>query len=161
VLEVIKQVDYFHVAVADRPGEGARLLATFERAGINFLAFSGFPRGLHAAQFDFVPEDTDAFIKAAKAARVVLSEKKTAFLIQGSDSPGRVAEMASKLAEAEINVIAAQVLCAGGGRYGGIVWVAQADVAEAAKALASSSSDQVDLASDDSFPASDAPPWTP
>ena len=46
-----------------------------------------------------------------------------------------MAEIASKLAEAKINITSVQVFCSGSGRYGGILWVNAADLRKAAKAL--------------------------
>jgi hypothetical protein len=50
----IRRVDYFYIKVPDRPGEGARALGALRDAGVNLLAYSGFPEG-RGAQLDFVP----------------------------------------------------------------------------------------------------------
>jgi hypothetical protein len=64
-----------------------------------------------------------------------LSTKRSGFLIQGEDRPGAVADIAKRLAEANINVTSVQVFCAGSGRYGGMLWVKALDLRKAAKAL--------------------------
>ncbi len=130
----ISRVDYYSAIVPDKVGEGARILTALEEAGITLTVFSGFPEG-RKAQMDFVVPDAAAFVKAAKQARLQLSRKKTAFLVQGDDHPGAVADIARKLAAVNVGIVSMQALCAGNGRYGGILWVAPADVRKAAKAL--------------------------
>jgi hypothetical protein len=131
----IRRVDYFYAMVPDKPGEGARILSALHQAGINLLGFSGFPAGARKSQIDCIPEDSKAFVKAARKAGLQISKKKTGFLIQGEDRPGAVAGVAGKLAAAGINVTAVQAVCAGAGRYGGLLWVKAPDVRKAAKAL--------------------------
>ena len=133
----IRRVDYFYVQVPHKPGEGARALGTLRDAGVNLLAFSGFPEG-RGAQMDFVPEDSAAFRGAAKKAKWKVTGPKKAFLLGGDDRPGVVADVMQKLADAKINVTAIDAACAGGGRYGAILWVAPRDVARAAKVLGAS-----------------------
>jgi hypothetical protein len=129
----VRRVEYFKMAVPDKPGEGARALGTLKEAGVNLLAFSGFPRR-RGAQLDFVPADAAAFRRVAKAARWKVTGPKRAFLVSGEDRLGAVAELLGKLAAARINVIATDAVCAGE-RYGVILWVAPRDVNRAAKAL--------------------------
>ena len=131
--DVIRKVDYFKAQVQDKSGEGARILSTLLGEGINLLAFTGFPRG-RKTQLDFVPEDGPAFRKAARKAGLTVT-KNTAFLAQGQDSPGVIAEIVSKLADARVNITALDAVAAGEGRYGAILWVKPADVRKAAKAL--------------------------
>ncbi len=131
--DTIRKVDYFKALVQDRAGEGARILSALRDEGINLLFITGFPRG-RKAQLDFIPEDAPAFRKAAKKTGLAV-EKKTAFLIRGDDRPGVIAEFATKLAEAGINITAIDAVAAGDGRYGAVVWVKPGDVRKAAKAL--------------------------
>jgi len=130
----IRRVDYFYLSVPDKPGEAARVLATLRDAGVNLLVFSGFPEA-RRAQLDFVPEDSAAFLQAAKKAKLAISKKKIGFLVQGEDRPGAVAEFMGRLAEAGINVTAGTAIAAGAGRFGAILWVKPPDLRKAAKAL--------------------------
>ena len=132
--DMIKKIGYFSMDVADKPGEGARILQALSEAGVNLLAFSGFPRR-RRAQLDFVPEDATLFRKALTRAKLKVRPKKTGFLVQGEDRPGAVAEVAQKLADANINMTAMDAVSAGAGRYGAIFWVKPSDVNKAAKAL--------------------------
>ncbi|HAM55662.1 MAG TPA: hypothetical protein DCQ64_09740 [Candidatus Rokubacteria bacterium] len=133
--DTIQKVDYFYTMVPDKPGEAARMLAVLREAGVNLLVFSGFPEG-RRGQLDFVPADAGAFRQAAKKAGWKLTGPKRAFLLQGEDRVGAVAETLGKLAAAKINVTAIDAVCAGAGRYGAILWVPQRDVGRAAKVLA-------------------------
>ncbi len=132
--EAISRVDYFYIETPDKPGEAARALSTLEGAGINLLAFTGFPKG-RRSQLDFIPADPAAFVKVAKKAGWKLSAKKSGFLIQGEDRTGAVADILRKVADAKINVTAIDAICAGMERYGAILWVKPRDLKRAAKAL--------------------------
>jgi prephenate dehydratase len=132
--ETIQRVQYFYTEVSDKPGEGARLLNLLRDEGVNLLAFTGFPKG-RRAQIDFVPADQAAFKAAAKKAKVKLVGPKSAFLIEGDDRAGTLAEILNKLAEAKINITAVDAVAAGLGRYGAILWVKGRDVKKAATVL--------------------------
>jgi hypothetical protein len=132
--DTVTLVDYYYTMVPDKVGEGARILGALRDAGVNLLAFSGFPEG-RAVQLDFVPADAGAFRAAAKTAKVKLSRPKKAFLISGDDRAGAMADVHAKLAAAKISVTAADAVCAGAGRYGAILWVKPRDVKKAAAAL--------------------------
>ena len=132
--EETRLVEYFYVEAPDKPGEAFRILNHLKEAGVNLLAFSGFPKG-RRAQLDFIPEDPAAFKVAAKQARLKLVGPKKGFLIQGEDRVGALAEVLGKLAEAAINVTATDAVTAGAGRYGVLLWVKPRDVKRAAKVL--------------------------
>jgi prephenate dehydratase len=134
MLDTVRKLDYFALTVADRPGEGARLVAALKDNGVNLLAFSGFPAG-RKAQVDLVPEDAAALRAAAKKLKLALGPRKTCFVIQGDDRVGALADTLQKLADAKINVTAIQAVTAGMGRYGAIFWVKPRDAAKAAKTL--------------------------
>ena len=64
-----------------------------------------------------------------------LSQTKQGFLVQGDDEPGAVLKVVQRLADEKINMVAADAVSAGRGRYGMILWVKRADVGRAARAL--------------------------
>jgi hypothetical protein len=134
MLDTVRKLDYFALAMPDRPGEGARLLAAMKANGVNLLALSGFPAG-RKSQFDLVPEDAAALRAAAKKLKLALGARKHCFVIQGDDRVGALADTLQKLADAKINVTAIQAVTAGMGRYGAIFWVKPRDVARTAKRL--------------------------
>jgi len=135
--DIVRKVAYFAMDVPNRPGEAAGVLGALADAGVNLLAFSGFPSG-RRAQLDFIPEDIAVFKKAAKAAKIKTRPQKFGFLIQGEDRKGAVAELLKPLAEKNINVTAIDAVSAGEGRYAAILWVEPKDVNKAAKALGAS-----------------------
>jgi hypothetical protein len=133
--DTVRSVDYYYVTVPDTPGEGQRILSALKDSGVNLLAFLGFPLDGGRSQLDLVPEDPESLRDAAEQAGVSLSEAKRAFLIQGDDRVGAVADAMTTLGEANVNVTAAAAVGAGSGRYGMILWVAAADYERAADAL--------------------------
>lgn len=132
MVDLIRKVAYFKIETQNKAGEGAKVLKTLGDAGVNLLAFVGFPQG-RKAQMDFIPDDTASFKKVAKKAGLKISPQKTGFLVQGEDRIGAIAKILSKLAQAKINVTALDAIAAGGGRYGAIFWVKPKDAAKAAK----------------------------
>jgi hypothetical protein len=133
--DTTRSVDYYYVTVPDAPGEGQRILAALRDSGVNLLAYLGFPVEGGRSQLDLVPEDAGSLEGVAERLGLTLSEAKRAFLIQGDDRVGAVADVVGKLAEANINVTAAAATAAGSGRYGMTLWVAPADYERAAEAL--------------------------
>ena len=131
--DTIRKVDYYYSTVPQRAGQGARVLDAFRDAGVNFLAIHAFPSA-GRAQIDFFPENSRAFLKAAHKAGVKVSPKRTAFLIEGNDRVGAMAELLEKLGDAKINVTAMDAV-ATGGRFATILWVWRDNVNRAARAL--------------------------
>ncbi len=132
--ETVRTMDYFYVMVPDKPGEGARILAELRNAGVNLIAYSGFPEG-RGAQLDFVPMDSMAFRDIAKRMKWKVKGPKRCFIIEGDDRIGACAEVLGKLAAAKVNVVAMDAVAAGAGRWGAILWVAPGAVKKAAAVL--------------------------
>jgi hypothetical protein len=133
--ETIRQVEHYSASVANKVGEGARVFGALRSAGINLIAMWGYTRNTGKATIEFIPENGAAFVGAAKGAKLRLSKKQTAFHVEGDDRPGAIADLLAKLAAAKINVGAVQAVCAGGGRYGAVIFLPQAAVGKAAKVL--------------------------
>jgi hypothetical protein len=135
--DIIRKVAYFAMDVPNKPGEGAQVLGALADAGVNLLAFSGFPSG-RKAQLDFIPEDVAVFKNAVKAAKIKTRPQKFGFLVQGDDRKGAVGDLLKTMTEKKINVTAIDAVSAGAGRYAAIFWVAPRDVNKATKALGAS-----------------------
>lgn len=131
----VKKVNYCYVKVPHRAGQGEVLLGALREANVNLLAFSGFPLRAGVSQLDLVADRVGPISRVAKQLDLRVSGSKKGFLIQGNDALGAVHRHLKKLADAGINVTAADALCAGKGRYGMILWVKPAQYARAARAL--------------------------
>ena len=132
--DTLRKVDYFYTDIPNTPGQGAKILAGLAAAGVNLLAFSGFPAA-RRTQLDLMPEDSAKLKSAAKAMGLKLSAKKTGFLYAGDDRVGAMTGILDKLAAARINLTAIDAVVSGGGRFGAIFWVKPENVAKAAKLL--------------------------
>jgi hypothetical protein len=131
----VRKVQYCYTKVPNRAGIGAKALGELREAGVDLVAFTGFPLGKGMAQLDFVTRDVPGLKRAAKRAGWRLSDTKKGFLVQGQDRIGAVQRHLGKLAERRIGVVAADAIAAGKGRYGMILWVRPKDYARAARAL--------------------------
>jgi hypothetical protein len=130
----VRVVDYFYITMSDRPGEGASAFRALRDAGVDLAALHAFPEG-RKTQVDFVPSDPAAFRSAAKAAKWKVTGPKKAFLLEGEDRTGALADYFARLGDAKINVTAISAITAGAGRFGAILWVKPRDVRRAAQVL--------------------------
>ncbi len=134
----VRKVNYCYVTVPSRAGQGVNILGELKAAGVNLLAFSGFPTKRGKAQLDLIATNMSPIKRVAKNNGWRLSKVKKGFLAQGNDEIGAAHRHLEKLAEQKINVTAADAVAAGGGRYGMIFWVKPKDYGRAAKALRAS-----------------------
>ena len=130
----LRRVDYFHVMIPNTAGQASKIAGSLADAGVNLLAFSGFPSG-KMAQLDLMPEDSGKLKRVAKKLGLELSAKKSGFLFQGDDRVGAMTDLFDKLADAKINLIAVDAVSSGKGRFGAIFWVKPEAVAKTAKLL--------------------------
>ena len=130
----VRKVDYFVMRGAQRVGEGAKLLKALKQHHVELLALTVFPDG-DGVQIDFVPENSQKFLRAAKLLEWDVSARKIGFMVQGKNRTGALTGLLAKLGKAKINVTAIDAVTVGKKRYGAIFWVKPADVASAAKLL--------------------------
>ncbi len=130
----VRKVQYAYVMVPNRSGQGARMLLELKNAGVDLVAYSGFP-GKKGSQIDLVTHDMTGLKRVARQNGWKLSKAKKGFVVNGPDRIGAVHRHLAKLAEKKINVVAANAVAAGKGRYGMMLWVRPKDYAKAARAL--------------------------
>jgi hypothetical protein len=131
----VRKVNYCYLTVPTRAGQGAKVLGELRDAGVDLLAFTGFPAKGGKAQLDLVTQDMAGVRRVARKNDWRLSATKKGFLVQGNDKLGAVHRHVQKLADLKINVTAADAVAAGQGRYGMLLWVKPKDYARAARAL--------------------------
>lgn len=134
----VKEVEYFYSLVADKPGEGRKLLEFLSEKRVNLLALTAFPVGGDKSQIDFFPTDSELLKRVAKDANIELIGPKKAFLIQGDDRIGALYGFHLKLSNAGINIHASNGVVDGTGRFGYVIWVNPAEFEKASTALKSS-----------------------
>jgi hypothetical protein len=131
----VRRAKYFYTKIEDRPGEGVKWLARLQAEGINLLAFTTFPLGDGRSQFDFFPENPDRMRRVFAATGDELVGPRKAFLIQGENSLGALVNHHTRLAQAGINVYAANGASDGKSRFGYVLWVEPRDYEKAAEIL--------------------------
>ena len=131
----VRKINYCYTKVSARAGQGAAILSKLRDAGVDLLAFTGFPIGGGKAQLDFVSNDMAGVRRVVRKEGLRLSKTKKGFLVQGSDEVGACHRQLKKLADKRINVTAVDALAAGRKRYAMILWVKPKDYARASRAL--------------------------
>lgn len=131
----VHPVTYFNARVKDRPGEAYRLLAALASTGVSLLAFNAIPSGGDETQLMLFPADSDLLSAAAAEIGFRLTGPERAFLIQGDDELGALADIHRRLADASVNVFAASGVTDGRGGFGYVIYVRSADFEKAARAL--------------------------
>ena len=131
----IRRVDYFYTTVKDQPGEAYRVLSLLASLGINLLAITAVPFGPTNTQLTIFPEDSGQLRNQAEKSGLKLEGPQPAILVQGDDRMGALAEVHSKLYEADVNIYASSGVSDGKGSYGYIIYVRSDDYERAVAAL--------------------------
>ena len=92
----VRQVDYYVLRTPDKPGAGGKILSVFKKERVSFAAVHAFPAG-KGMQVDLVPKDGRKFLRVAQKAGMRLSQKKKAFLAEGSDRAGGLVSVLDNL----------------------------------------------------------------
>ncbi len=131
----VRRAEYYYATFENKSGVARGLMDLFQKKGVQLVAFTAFPTQAGLAQIDFFAEKPNALRAALAEVGVQLIGPRYAFLIQGADDIGAVVEHHKALADAGINVIAANGVTDNAGRFGYVLWVAPEDYEKAAEAL--------------------------
>ena len=131
----IRRVHYYTVNVADRPGSAYQVLQDLARIEVNLLAFSCVPVGPSNVQLTLFPETPERLEQGAGQLGLALMPPQQAFLVQGDDELGVLADVHRKLYDAQINVYASNGVTDANGSFGYLIYVRPDDYDHAANTL--------------------------
>jgi hypothetical protein len=132
-MATVKKIDVLTVKLDPKPGALAQVLGAIREAKVNLTASWAYQMGPGEAQAHFFAADLDrakqALTKAGKTPKA-----EPAFWVEDADAIGSYHGVLQKLAGAGINIEATDAFAIGG-RFATVIFVAEGDVAKAAKAL--------------------------
>jgi hypothetical protein len=131
----IRGVEYYNANVRDELGAAYRFLSQLAELGVDLLAFTAVPSGPALAQFTLVPTDTGKLVAQASAAGLLLDGPYHAFLVQGDDELGALADVHEQLIKAGVDIFASSGVSDGRGAFGYLVYVREDQFDSAAAAL--------------------------
>jgi hypothetical protein len=131
----IRRADYYYASIRDELGAAYRVLQQLAGLGVNLLAFTAVPSGPNLAQFALFPEDANKLAAEASAAQLPLDGPYHAFLVQGDDELGALANVHEQLFQAGVDVYASSGVTDGRGAFGYVVYVREDQFEHAAGAL--------------------------
>ena len=131
----IRRADYYYANIRDELGAAYRVLQQLAELGVNLLAFTAVPSGPNLAQFALFPQDANKLAAEASAAQLKLDGPYHAFLVQGDDELGGLANVHKQLFEARVDIYASTGVIDGRGSFGYIVYVREDQFEQAAGAL--------------------------
>jgi len=118
------------VSAASKPGVLAKVCEALGKAGVNIVAVCA-AESAGRGKIRLVVSDPGK-AKQALAAAKIRSAEEPAVVLSMEDRPGALAEVASRLAAAKINIKCAYASTAGGGRAQVVLAVPNPDKAERA-----------------------------
>ena len=131
----VRNAEYFYVRTEDSREKAYELLAQLASAEVSLLAFSAVPFGPNHVELTIFPDRSDTFIQLAKKLGWVVAGPQHAFLVQGDDHLGALADIQRMLLEADVEIYASSGVTDGSGRFGYVIYFKEADHATAARVL--------------------------
>jgi len=131
----VRNTEYFSIRIKDSPENAYELLARLASEEVSLLAFSAVPFGPNHVELTIFPDRSDAFMQLAKKLGWVVTGPQHAFLVQGDDHLGALADIQRMLLEADVQIYAASGVTDGSGHFGYVIYFKDEDHERAARAL--------------------------
>src|ERR1700680_2742198 len=132
---IVRNAEYFYIRIEGSSEKAYELLGQLASAEVSLLAFSAVPFGPNHLKLTIFPDRSDTFIQLAKKLAWLGAGPQHAFLVQGDDNLGALADIQRMLLEADVKIYASTGVTDGGGRYGYVIYFKEEDTARAARAL--------------------------
>ena len=131
----VQNVEYFYIRISDSREKAYELLAQLASAEISLLAFSAVPFGPNHVELTIFPDRSDTFIQLARKLGWAVAGPQHAFLVQGDDNLGALADIQRLLVAADVEIYASSGVTDGSGHFGYVIYFKEADHERAARAL--------------------------
>jgi hypothetical protein len=131
----IRRVRYYTANVADRIGSAYQVLSELAKTDTNLLAFSCIPVGPSNLQVTLFPDEPEQLERRSNSMGMTLLPPQDAFLVQGDDKIGVLADVHRRLYDAKVDVYAANGVTDASGRFGYVIYVRPDDYERAAGIL--------------------------
>ena len=131
----VRNAEYFYIRIEASPEKAYELLAQLALAEVSLLAFSAVPFGPNNFELTIFPDRSDAFLQLVKKLGWEAAGPQHAFLVQGDDHLGALADIQRMLLEADVEIYASSGVTDGSGHFGYVIYFKEADQARAARAL--------------------------
>jgi hypothetical protein len=131
----VRDAEYFYIRIEDSRLKAYELLEKLALEEVNLLAFSAVPFGPNRVELTIFPDRCDTFIHLVKKLGWAAVGPQHAFLVQGDDHLGALADIQRMLVEADVEIYASTGVTDGGGRFGYVIYFKEEDHAKAARVL--------------------------
>ena len=131
----VRNAEYFYIRIEGSPEKAYEFLAQLASAEVSLLAFSAVPFGPNHLELTIFPDRSDTFVQLARKQGWEVAGPQHAFLVQGDDNLGALADIQRMLLDADVEIYASSGVTDGNGRYGYVIYFKEEDNERAARAL--------------------------
>jgi hypothetical protein len=131
----VRSAEYFYIRIENSRERAYELLAQLASEEVSLLAFSAVPFGPNHVELTIFPDHSDTFIQLAQRQGWAVAGPQHAFLVQGDDQLGALADIQRMLLAADVEIYASSGVTDSSGRFGYVIYFKEADHERAARAL--------------------------